>query len=129
MIHNEKKPPKIFFPGQKAVYMQDVVKKVGCRIRETRRQKGLTQEEVAEKAAVNATYYGRIERGEANVSLELLAAIAEALATTLVSLVDIDPPLSSKEMLSELTSAMETLPDTEIQRLYRVYPCLFQAGN
>jgi transcriptional regulator with XRE-family HTH domain len=109
--------------------MQDVVKKVGYRIREIRRQKGLTQEEVAEKANINATYYGKIERGEGNVSLELLAAIAEALSTSLVVLVDIDPPMSTSEILSELNCVMGALSETEIRRLYKVYPCLFPADN
>jgi transcriptional regulator with XRE-family HTH domain len=39
----------------------------------------MTQEDVADQAHLNASYYGRIERGEINVTIETLSAIAQAL--------------------------------------------------
>ncbi len=48
-------------------------------IRLKREDLGLTQEEAAEKASLHPTYWGSVERGERNVSLENIIAIAKAL--------------------------------------------------
>jgi len=120
------KPLKIPVFNRRAVYMQDIAKQVGARIRGIRQLKKLTQEEVAEKSAVNATYYGRVERGDANVSLKLLADISVALGVSLVELMDVGPAHSSEAMASELVEAIRELPEKEVCRLYRMYPLLFQ---
>ena len=52
---------------------------LGARIRKARTQKHLTQEDIADRANLNASYYGRIERGEINVTVDTLMAIANAL--------------------------------------------------
>ena len=106
--------------------MREIGVLVGLRIRELRKRKGLTQEKAAERASVNATYYGRVERGDANVSLELLAAIAEALETPIEELVTIDGlPRDPGEITEELICALRALPEKDIRRLHRMYPLLF----
>jgi transcriptional regulator with XRE-family HTH domain len=105
--------------------MREIAVLVGLQIRELRKRKGLTQEKVAERASVNATYYGRVERGDANVSLELLAAIAEALETPIEELVTIDAPRDPGEITEELICALRALPEKDIRRLHRMYPLLF----
>ena len=106
--------------------MQDIARQVGARIREIRQRKKLTQEIVAEKAAVNASYYGRVERGDANVSLKLLVDISVALEVPLVELVDVSPPRSPETMASELAEAIRALSEKDVCRLYRIYPLFFQ---
>ena len=59
--------------------MKEVLSKFGRRIRELRKQQGLTQEKLAERAGLHHTYVGAIERGEQNVSLKNIAKIAQAL--------------------------------------------------
>ena len=56
-----------------------ISKKVGRKIRITRRQKGLTQEDVAEKSGMHVSTLGRIERGESNLPLQTLNKIAQVL--------------------------------------------------
>ena len=51
----------------------------GRRVRSLRRRRGLTQEGLAERADLHATYLGSIERGERNVTLAKIVAIARAL--------------------------------------------------
>ena len=51
----------------------------GKRLKNKRQELGLTQEELAEKADLDATYVGSIERGERNVSLGNIIALAHAL--------------------------------------------------
>lgn len=55
----------------------------GVHLRELRRQRGLSQERLAELAGLHRTYLGGIERGERNVSLNNLVAIANALDLSL----------------------------------------------
>jgi transcriptional regulator with XRE-family HTH domain len=52
---------------------------VGHNIRRIRTQAGLSQEELAYRAKLHRTYISSIERGERNVSIENIFAIAEAL--------------------------------------------------
>ena len=49
------------------------------KIKKTRKQKGLTQEEVAKKAGISSNYYAKIERGTINTSIEKANKIAKAL--------------------------------------------------
>jgi len=48
-------------------------------IKNIRIEKGITQEELAEKAQINEKHYGRIERGENSPSLKNLIKISSAL--------------------------------------------------
>ena len=51
----------------------------GLRMRAYRQQKGISQEELAEKTDLHRTYIGSAERGERNVSLLNICRIAKAL--------------------------------------------------
>lgn len=59
--------------------MKTIRKKFGDKVRELRRVKGLSQEELAFRAGVHRNYLGGIERGERNPALDNIAAIAKAL--------------------------------------------------
>jgi transcriptional regulator with XRE-family HTH domain len=52
---------------------------LGNQIREIRKKKGLSQEQLAFDAGVDRSYIGGIERGERNVSFLTLIKIAECL--------------------------------------------------
>jgi transcriptional regulator with XRE-family HTH domain len=52
---------------------------VGDNVRRIRHEVGLSQEELADRAKLHRTYISSIERGERNVSVENIFAIAEAL--------------------------------------------------
>lgn len=52
---------------------------VGNRIRELRKAKGWTQEQLAEAAGLHYSYIGGVERGDRNISLETLEKIIEGL--------------------------------------------------
>lgn len=51
----------------------------GERVRGLRVQLGLSQEALAERADLHRTYVGSVERGERNISLDKIYALAEAL--------------------------------------------------
>ncbi len=58
---------------------QEVKKRFGARLRQLRKARKLSQEEVALRSDLDRSYLGRIERGQANVSLINMERIAEAL--------------------------------------------------
>ena len=63
---------------------------IGKQIRNVRKSKNFTQEEVAHYADLARSYYGDIERGTRNVSALNLVSIAKALN---VQVGDLFPPL------------------------------------
>jgi len=52
---------------------------VGAEITELRKERGWTQQKLAELLGYDVRYIGQIERGEKSVTLRALAAIAEGL--------------------------------------------------
>lgn len=55
---------------------------LGHAIRGIRAAQGLTQEAFALKAGVDRSYYGAIERGEFNVTIDTLVKIADGLGVS-----------------------------------------------
>ena len=63
--------------------MTDVKSGLGRVIKQLRRQRGLTQDELAEKASLHRTYLSDVERGTRNLSIISLHRISAALGTPL----------------------------------------------
>lgn len=57
----------------------EILKKFGERVRELRKQRDISQEELAHRADLHRTYIGMIERAEKNVTLLNIEKIANAL--------------------------------------------------
>lgn len=55
------------------------IKSIAGKLKRTRLSKGLTQQEVAEKADLSTNYYARIERAEVSPSIESLEKLVKAL--------------------------------------------------
>ncbi len=58
---------------------RDILIKFGDKIRELRKEKGLSQEQLSFKADLHRTYIGMIERAEKNITLVNIEKIANAL--------------------------------------------------
>lgn len=59
---------------------------LGARIREARKAKGLTQEDLAYESDVDRSYIGGVERGERNLSFDKLCDLARALKCDVAAL-------------------------------------------
>ena len=68
--------------------MADIQKKFGDKLRELRKQKGLSQEDLAFKSGLHRTYISDIERGSRNLSLKNIEKIAKALGMSPKSLLE-----------------------------------------
>ncbi len=69
---------------------QNILIKFGERVREIRKDKGLSQEELAHKADLHRTYIGMIERAEKNITLLNIEKIANALEVSIDKLLEIN---------------------------------------
>jgi len=65
----------------------DIRVRFGRRLRELRKARGLSQEELAFRAGLHRTYVSSAERGERNVALINLERLAKALAVDMCDLV------------------------------------------
>lgn len=66
----------------------DIKQKFGVKIKELRKQKGLSQEKLANLAEIDRTYLPTIEKGERNVSIEVVEKLAKALDVKVKDLFD-----------------------------------------
>ena len=58
----------------------------GRRLRALRQARAWSQDELAERAALHRTYVGSVERGERNVSLDAMHALADGLHVDITAL-------------------------------------------
>lgn len=84
---------------------------IGKRIRDNRKRKGWTQEQLAEKASMHPTYVGKAERGEKSLTLDSLENIVNALEITYEELFKyIKPSAASTEnpVLWQIVNTLST---------------------
>ena len=74
--------PQFIFVGT------DDLKTLGERIRQTRKAKGLTQESLADKAKIDRSYVGGVERGERNLTFSMLCQLCIALGCDVAALTE-----------------------------------------
>lgn len=66
--------------------METYKKRIGELIQDTRLQRNMTQQDLADSLGTSQSAINRIERGGQNVSLEMLARIGEVLSSEIISL-------------------------------------------
>ncbi len=58
----------------------------GERVRQIRKEKGLSQEALADLSGIDRSYMGHIERGDQNITLTKIHQIADALGVLVTDL-------------------------------------------
>jgi transcriptional regulator with XRE-family HTH domain len=66
--------------------LNDVTVRFGNRLREVRKDKGLTQEKLAEIAQLSRNYVNDVERGRRNVTIVTVESLARALGVRMADL-------------------------------------------
>lgn len=74
------------------MYVDEDMTIVGNRIAEVRKERGMSQAELARMLLVNSTYLYRIESQQCNPSIDLLIAIARILSVGIEDLIDASVP-------------------------------------
>ena len=105
--------------------MNKLLVKVGKKIRGKRKEKGLTQENLAEKADINPKFLGKVERAETNVSLLTLSKICDALGISLCELLSFTSMdreiLKRGELSSEIWQAIRQKDERTIKLAIKVF--------
>ncbi|MDR0827098.1 MAG: helix-turn-helix domain-containing protein [Desulfovibrio sp.] len=100
--------------------MSDSLKRLGRRVRHFRTEKGLSQEKVAELSGISSKYMSDLERGEANVSVQVLERVAVNVGASAIDLLDNEHEAERKLLVQEIVSFLETTSDDKVKTVYRI---------
>ena len=106
-----------------------VQKIIGSKIQEIRKQKGLTQEQLAERVNISPHYLSALERGVYNIKLDLLVEILNILNCSADEVFQDVVNLSSKVKASQLSEKLKTLPLTEQRKILEVVDTMISNSN
>lgn len=111
--------------------MEQLVDIVGVNIREIRKNKKLTQEELAEKCALQTSYLAGVERGDRNITLQTLEKIAKGLEVNAKQLLELESPLIKQslkktDLLQMFTSYLEDKSEKEIKLIIDIARNVFE---
>lgn len=65
----------------------EILVRFGQNVQKVRKERGFSQEQLAEKAGLHRTYIGMIERAEKNITLCNIEKVANALEVNIQSLI------------------------------------------
>jgi XRE family aerobic/anaerobic benzoate catabolism transcriptional regulator len=99
---------------------------LGKRIRSLRRLKDYSQEQLAEKAGISGKYVGEIERGQANISIDVLDNLSKALEISISSLLDFEHESERKELIKKLTASLKSADDNALRIIFRMVTSLLK---
>ena len=91
------------------------LKLFGMRIKELRTIRKLSQEQLAEKAAISPKYMSRIEMGQQFPSINVITKLANALQVELKDFFEFDNEVRNTKELKEIISVL--LKETDEERL------------
>lgn len=101
--------------------MHEIRKRFGNRIKYLRKLKGLTQEQLAEKANLSTIHVNAVEGGRKSTSFESILNIAEALGMHPKELFDFPwskkPARSEKDPLGILVETLEREPTVDVLKV------------
>lgn len=95
----------------------DILQKVGNKIKEIRKIRGISQETLGEKAGLSSNYIGQIERGQKQVTLTTLVQIADALEVDISLFFEESEKKREREELALLFASAKTLSPQDIKVL------------
>lgn len=98
-------------------------KKLGKRIKQLRELKNLTQERFEEISGINARYLSSLERGQKNVTIQILERIAKALDIELIDLFYFEGK-DSRTADIDLNSVFKTVSPEEKRKIIKVLQIL-----
>lgn len=105
-------------------------KLVGHRIRQIRKKLELTQEELGERAKLQSSYIGGVERGERNISLDTLEKIIVAFNMDLSEFfmfedLDIDTDLEKDELIEVFKAELLNQDVKVIKKIFTIYKQIY----
>lgn len=100
---------------------QRITAAVAARIKQFRRARAMSQEELALRANINPAYYGQVERGLKCPTVDTLCKIAQALEIPPAELLRTDaPPGYSTGREQRLRELLAHVPEEKLEQVYKV---------
>ena len=108
--------------------MKHVRKFLGTRLRALRKQRGLSQERLGDRAGLSGKFIGEVERGEKSISIDSLYRVSVALEIPLRDLTDVRDkttvtPTEDAEKIFALVSGRRRAED--VRKAYEVLRAMF----
>jgi len=97
---------------------------IGKRIKALRLKRTMTQAAVAEASGTSSKYLGEVERGEANISIELISRIAAVLSVPMSVILENEHQRPHQELISEIVTLAPHLKEKDAQIVYRMVKML-----
>ena len=88
---------------------------IGARIRAIRKQRGMTQEQLAEAAGIGSTHVSHVENGTTKLSVQTLIAIINALGCSADELLCIEVAAARPALHTWITELVGDCSDAEIK--------------
>ncbi|GGG81993.1 helix-turn-helix domain-containing protein [Paenibacillus radicis (ex Gao et al. 2016)] len=108
---------------------------VGNRIRALRKQRGWTQEQLAEKANLHYSYLSSMERGERNVSIDSLEKVINALKINPMQIFNfmdtevLEGTADKESTLQAINALLQVRNTDEVKMVYRILIDMLETFN
>ena len=90
-------------------------------LRAIRKAKGLTQDQLGERAGLSAKHIGEIERGKVSPTLEAIEKLANGLRVDLLVLIGDDASrMATRDVRAEIGQVLDRLDGTQLRAVLRV---------
>lgn len=106
--------------------MTDIDKKLGKRIQELRKRRGMTQQKLAELVNVEVVTISRIENGSRFPKKENIESIADALNVEIKDLFDFENPQTKIFLTNEIARMMKLASCEDLKYIYRLLKLHFE---
>lgn len=98
----------------------EIKKLTGLRIKELRRSKQLSQEQLAERADINSKYLSRMERGTENPTLDMLIKLSTALDVEMWEMFDFGHVAGRKELKESLQTFLKAADEPTLRLAVKI---------
>ena len=109
--------------------VQHVRKFLGQRVRTLRKQRGLSQERLGDRAGLSGKFIGEVERGEKSISVDSLYHVAVALGLPVSELIDVrasGPKSGAAEEMEKIFALVSARRSPkEVRKAYEVLRAVF----
>ena len=93
---------------------------IGEKMRKLRIKSGKTQSEFAEEIFTNAKHYGRSERGQVKISLDLLNKIADVHDVELKEFFEEPCKKSKEEVIAEIRRHLQNCKEDDLLKILQI---------
>lgn len=99
---------------------------IGKRLKEARKNKGLTQDQLSEKMGVSIAYLSKVETGKIHINLERLSQICAILDITEGKILNGSSNHSEKYLHSEFYNLLKKCSSKEQKLAYNILQCIIK---